>query len=74
MNEISTETWPTLCMRNIHDKSNRAGIAVGTGQENQGYVFNYKDNIPDPNMRNIHDKSNRAGVAVGTAQENQGYV
>jgi hypothetical protein len=61
-------------MRTIHDKSGMKGLSVGTSQNNKGYIYNFKDNVPDPNMRTIHNKSNMTGVSIGTSQNNKGYI
>jgi hypothetical protein len=57
-------------MRDIHDKTDRAGLL--TGDQNKGYTVNYIDYSPDITMRDIHDKTDRAGFTTG--DQNKSYA
>ena len=50
-------------MREIHSKTDRAGVV--TGDKGGDYAVNYINYTPDPTMREIHSKTDRAGVVTG---------
>jgi hypothetical protein len=49
-------------MRNIHEKTDRAGVV--TGDQGKSYSIDYVNHTPDMTMREVHSKLDRAAAGA----------